>query len=72
MSDEAPLTLGSFIASLVVLAVLGLIAWGCESESCAGRARRMQLEHDWGPVIGCMVKTKAGWRPIESIRDLDP
>lgn len=61
-----------FYGSLVIAACLAMGSCAYRDYSCSSRADRMSMKHSWGPVQGCMVQTKQGWRPIEAIRDIDP
>ena len=64
---------GSVWVSLFVcvIALVGSCAVG--SYKCSSRTSMMGLESSWGPIQGCMVKTKKrGWMPIEALREIDP
>ena len=58
--------------NLALLLVIGCGSCAYGNYSCSSRASRMGLAYSWGPVEGCMVKTRQGWRPIEAIREIDP
>jgi hypothetical protein len=60
------------IVSIVTLSVLAVFVIAIDSYGCASKASRMQFDYSYGPIQGCMVKTRQGWRPIEAIRDIDP
>lgn len=58
--------------SLIAIALIMCGACAIDAYSCDSQAVRMKLDSSWGPLQGCMVKTKNGWRPITAIRDIDP
>jgi glucose uptake protein GlcU len=59
--------MAALLTALITGVLFGMGAYGCSS-----RAQMMGLAHSYGLVQGCMVKTKAGWRPVEAIREVDP
>lgn len=69
MSSSSDLPL-PFYVILFVLFGIGSCAYN--DYKCDSKASLMKMEHSWGPIQGCMVNTKKGWRPIEAIRDIDP
>lgn len=58
--------------AIILLILLFVVAYGVGSSSCTSKAKLMKMEHDFGPFQGCMLKTKNGWRPIETLREIDP
>ena len=54
-----------FLGGVVVFfSVSFVIAFGLDALSCASRWNRAGLEHSYGPLQGCMVKTPSGlWMP---------
>lgn len=57
----------------IVLYVLFLLfclpaSYALGEYTCTSRAEKMGFKSDWGPVQGCMIKTPAGWVPIDAYR----
>jgi hypothetical protein len=59
------------IVALVVLAVVLFGTMCVEAYSCYSKAGAMGKSANWGPLQGCMVRTKEGFMPIESLRVLE-
>lgn len=78
MSYRVPTSTDAYanaIAWGIMFVIVGLIfgaIWLLNYNKCSSRAEMMSLDYSWGPVQGCMVRTKAGWRPLEALRDIDP
>jgi hypothetical protein len=54
---------------VVCLALFFAVCMWLRGEACASSAEKMGLEHDYGPLMGCMVKTDRGWFPLSSVRN---
>ena len=63
---------GEPIAGIVLLLLIAPLSCAWAEFSCSSRAEKMGFKSDWGPMQGCMVKTKDRWLPIESLREIDP
>ncbi len=59
---------------ILIICVVGLaigIDWAVKNSACSSRAQGLGLEHDWGPIQGCLVKVGKRYAPIEYIRIVD-
>ena len=51
-----------------VLGVAGVLVALCmwlAAASCASQASRMGVEHSWGPLQDCMIRTDDRWEPLD-------
>lgn len=51
---EVVLTIGAFFSAMI-----GLAMWG-DSYSCSSRWSQSRIETSWGPMQGCLIKSKSG------------
>ncbi len=63
------------IAYLVMCVAILVITFGgsylINRFKCGSQAKVMGMSYKYGPFMGCMVKTNTGYRPIESLRNID-
>lgn len=65
--DEIILSL-TIIALIVLfsLPIIGVAYWADKSQ-CEAKATKQNLEYDYGPLQGCMVKTDKGWMDYDRL-----
>ena len=58
--------LASMIAAVVIFigTLVGLALW-LAAASCTSQANRMGVEHSWGPLQDCMIRTDDRWEPLD-------
>ena len=56
----------SMIAAVVIFigTLVGLALW-LAAASCTSQANRMGVEHSWGPLQDCMIRTDDRWEPLD-------
>lgn len=57
-----------FIASLIVLAVIGIVSMWFSSERCDAKTEGQGAESRWSPFGGCQIRMPQGWIPLENYR----
>jgi hypothetical protein len=63
----------AFLLAAAVI-VVEIVTWRYSSERrmCSSQAARMNKEHSFDWLQGCMVNTRDGWVSIQSYRGFDP
>jgi hypothetical protein len=71
-SKDSDDNLATFIAGIIILAIVVGIGMGINNVKCKGRWGDSGLPVSWGPVQGCKVQLPDGrWLPEDRIREID-
>lgn len=54
------------LAVIFTLPIIGIVYWADKSQ-CEAKATKQNLEYDYGPLQGCMVKTEKGWMDYDRL-----
>lgn len=57
---------GIILFMIVVIGIIAAIAFPLDRQSCISTAHGLSLEYKWGPLEGCLYKTRGGsWIPAD-------